>query len=383
LTTYCADYLYKERKSENEAVDYRRGIDLEYTTYVNEGNDYPLRDFREREGAYTRAIGYGKSAMVFHMLKLEVGEEVFWRALQDFYRENLFKKADWEAMQSAFEKRSGKDLGWFFQQWVQGKGAPFLKLEKAVLEQSPPNVNLKLNVIQTTPDLRVKVPISISYAGNENTHWFSLNPGANEINIECPSIPQMVTLDAKFDVFRILDRNEYPASLSEVYGAKRQIIALPGSASMTKFQAYKSLAEVLNSQGEAVVKMDTSLTLQDLRENSFLILGNRTENRLYHDFRAVDFDWTNWIQFTSPQGNFNLMGQSFNSDNCAFMITVRNPLNNRESIAVFSATTPQEINISGNKLIHYGKYSYLAFEEGKNRLKGNWEVKHSPLKQQF
>jgi hypothetical protein len=31
------------------------------------------------------------------------------------------------------------------------------------------------------------------------------------------------------------------------------------------------------------------------------------------------------------------------------------------------------------KITHYGKYSYLAFENGKNRAKGFWPIEQSPL----
>jgi hypothetical protein len=31
------------------------------------------------------------------------------------------------------------------------------------------------------------------------------------------------------------------------------------------------------------------------------------------------------------------------------------------------------------KVTHYGKYSYLAFQNGRNMLKGSWPVKSSPL----
>ena len=37
----------------------------------------------------------------------------------------------------------------------------------------------------------------------------------------------------------------------------------------------------------------------------------------------------------------------------------------------------------GRKIPHYGKYSYLLFEGGKNVAKGSWDVKSSPLRATF
>jgi hypothetical protein len=168
-----------------------------------------------------------------------------------------------------------------------------------------------------------------------------------------------------------------------VFGAKKQIIVLPSSTTEDKFVAYKALAEVLNSEGEALMKIDTTLTLQELSNNSLFLMGDISENKSFQSFQSEEFKWSDWVVFLNDKGNFSLMGQSFNGEKCAMMITVRNPLNTQESIAVFCATTPQEVGLSGNKLIHYGKYSYLAFEEGKNKMKGNWEIKRSPLSQRF
>ena len=82
LTTYLADHLFEEQK--NAGTAYRKALLIDYQSYVHEGNEFPLTDFRVRTDNASKAIGYGKAAMVFHMLKKGLGSDVFLRSLRYF-----------------------------------------------------------------------------------------------------------------------------------------------------------------------------------------------------------------------------------------------------------------------------------------------------------
>jgi hypothetical protein len=74
LTTYGADYLYVEQQSGEAARDYRRGILQDYLNNVHEDGELSLAAFRGQDSLASRAVGYGKAAMVFYMLRQMVGE---------------------------------------------------------------------------------------------------------------------------------------------------------------------------------------------------------------------------------------------------------------------------------------------------------------------
>lgn len=382
LTTYCADYLYKERKSESDAREYRRNLNQDYTAYVNSGNDFPLTDFRERDEAYTRTIGYGKSAMVFHMLRKYVGDENFWKSLQSFYTDNLFKKASWNDIRASFEKQTGKNLKWFFDQWVTEKGSPVLELKSAGLDKIEGQDVINIDVNQPEP-FRISLPLTIQYENSAETVWFQAEPGLNSFALACNSKPISASVDPDFNVFRRLDKAEYPASLSEVFGAVKPLYILPSSADSAKSIAYSQLADILNKVGGAEFIGDKNVDKDILAQNSLMIFGSPFENSLYSTLEKTGFKISDWILFSGTQPNFILMGQSFSGSDISYMIAVRNPLNPSQSMVFFSASSPEEILRSGKKLIHYGKYSCLVFDKGKNILKGEWEVNTSPLKAVF
>lgn len=59
-----------------------------------------------------------KSAIVFEMLHFVIGDSAFKETLRDFYRSNRFRHANAEAFIAASEKNSGRQLDWFFDQWL-------------------------------------------------------------------------------------------------------------------------------------------------------------------------------------------------------------------------------------------------------------------------
>ena len=61
-------------------------------------------------GKTFRALVYNKGAVVMHMLRRMLGDDVFFRALRRFYDEHRFQKAGTDDLRAAFEKESGKEF---------------------------------------------------------------------------------------------------------------------------------------------------------------------------------------------------------------------------------------------------------------------------------
>ena len=101
LTAYLADHLIAEQRG--QGADHRRAILQKVTNYVTPQNDFPLSRFHSRHDAVTEAVGYGKTAMVFNMLREKVGDAQFIKALQAFYRDNRFREASFDDIRTSFE----------------------------------------------------------------------------------------------------------------------------------------------------------------------------------------------------------------------------------------------------------------------------------------
>jgi len=87
----------------------------------------PSRDY----GDLLHTGNYQKGAWVLHMLRREVGDAAFYEGVRTYYaalRDGNAWTADFERV---MEAASGKDLGWFFAQWIARPGHPVLEVTTA------------------------------------------------------------------------------------------------------------------------------------------------------------------------------------------------------------------------------------------------------------
>lgn len=75
------------------------------------------------------ANSYQKGGWVLHMLRHELGDSVFRKAVQTFYSTYAGKNADTRDLQQVVEKVAKKDMSVFFQQWLYTPGIPKLDVK--------------------------------------------------------------------------------------------------------------------------------------------------------------------------------------------------------------------------------------------------------------
>ncbi len=71
------------------------------------------------------AVSYNKGGRILHMLRNYVGDDAFNKALNVYLHDNKFQAAEAHQLRLAFEKVTGQDLNWFWNQWYFGDGHPF------------------------------------------------------------------------------------------------------------------------------------------------------------------------------------------------------------------------------------------------------------------
>ncbi|MDX1812308.1 MAG: M1 family aminopeptidase, partial [Gammaproteobacteria bacterium] len=122
LTTYLADYLLKEQRG--QGANYRRGVLQKYTNFTQNGGDFALDKFIARKDQASEAIGYGKTMMLFHMLRRSLGDKKFIEGLRKLYADYQFKFAAFSDIEKIYSELSHTDMHDFFSQWIERVGAP-------------------------------------------------------------------------------------------------------------------------------------------------------------------------------------------------------------------------------------------------------------------
>jgi aminopeptidase N len=83
--------------------------------------------YREAIELYDRHL-YEKGACVYHMIRAELGDELFFKAIQTFVHDNAHKTVETIDLLRAIEKATGRNLMFLFDQYVYRGGHPDYKV---------------------------------------------------------------------------------------------------------------------------------------------------------------------------------------------------------------------------------------------------------------
>jgi aminopeptidase N len=110
--------------------------------------NYDLVTYPQVSGPLLSTNTYQKAGWVLHMLRNELGDDVFWQAIRKYYTDYRDSIAGTSDFQKVVEEVSGKDLQPFFNQWLYGEGQPVLE---GGWQYANNNVIVKLTQIQKKP----------------------------------------------------------------------------------------------------------------------------------------------------------------------------------------------------------------------------------------
>ncbi len=157
---------------------------------------------------------YYKGAIVLHMLRTMLGDTTFFRIMRNYLNNPTLRygNATTDDFIRECDQASGKDLKWFFDQWVYANTDSIDRPEidyhwKATPEKSGYNVLLELT--QTTASkLLYKLPLSITLSGATTTQKLSIIDSIAVQSFTFKSTEQPISLEIENDMFMILHKKD-------------------------------------------------------------------------------------------------------------------------------------------------------------------------------
>jgi hypothetical protein len=375
LTAYLADHLVKE--GQGKGAEYRRDTLQGYRSYVSEEKDFPLSRFGERHSSASQSVGYGKSLMLWHMLRLRLGDDSFLEGLRLFYSRQIFRRASFDDLSEIFSEVAGEDLGPFFRQWVEQTGAPALSMQSERVGDDRLEVRIRQDQPGEVYDLTVPLAVTVQGEAKARLLTLPVKERLSKFEFRLPAPALRVDLDPSFDVFRQLDRSETPPTLSELLGEERVTVIVPEkprSLAVAWREFARSWAEGASGGLEVVEEQD----VEALPANGAVwVLGtnNRWRRSLIPALRRYGAGLTG--------GEIQVGKTKLPEEGHSFAFATRHPENPAFAVAWIGGDDADALPGLARKLPHYGRYSYLAFsgDEPTNVAKGLWPVLESPLTQ--
>ncbi len=378
LTAYMADHLFAEQRG--EGATYRRATLQKFTDFVTSGRDFPLVDFTSRRSAASEAVGYGKSLMLYHMIRRAVGDETFLAALSGFYERFRFRRSTFADIAEVLTESTAGEWGPFVAAWTGRTGAPRLELDRvhvrrALRAEEPWQLEVVVDQVQEEEPFPVTVPVAITLEGRDDPMWVESGTCGRTctIKIPCPSRPLRVAVDPAFDVMRRLDPREVPPALSTLFGADAPLFVLPADAPEEERSAWRDLATAWARPGEPRIVLDSEIS--EVPAGPVWLLGSTNELApsvleavARHDV-ALGAD------------EIRLGGEAIPLADHSVVLVARGPHDPADAVGWVRADPVAAIPGLARKLPHYTRYSSLAFRgpEPENVAKGVWEATDSPL----
>jgi len=349
LTTFMADYAYKEEESAAAAGEVRLAW-LRDAAALTAAQESTLRDFRSRANAAEATVGYGKSAMLFFMLRERLGNKVFDQGIRDFWTTYRFRTASWDDLQKTFEKASGETLGDFFLPWLTQKSLPEITISHASSSGSGKKYRLDLRFEKSEAALPLRLPIQINAGNRQETRLIALAPQSSSASIELDFKPETLRLDPEVHVWRRLTAGQLPPVLREWIGARAPRL-LNAAASPEEIVAVNQLSgRIFETAPKALDMAALANTLTG--KQPVLIVG--THGSIDKIIAKAGL----------PPRPASLAGQG-----TAQVWTVEGK---PYRLAFISADNAATINALQRGLPHYGGQSWLIFDQASAIKKGVW-----------
>jgi len=148
-----------------------------------------------------RSVVFHKGALVFNMLRQLVGEKNFDKMLQDYYAKYNGKNLTLDEFEAFASKAAGRDLRFFFGQWVDSTGVPEFRVEYRTLRTKdgfrvPGTIKQDMDAFEMPVDIVLKTE-----AGNER-QTLLLKGTSADFDITTKSNPVEVIVDPDTKLLR-------------------------------------------------------------------------------------------------------------------------------------------------------------------------------------
>ena len=134
---------------------------------------------------------YQKGAWVLHMLRSNLGDDVFFRGIRAYYETHKNSVASTEDLRAALEKASGKNLRAFFARWVYDSGHPQYELKWQWLGKK----ELRLVLSQFQPGNAFLDPVHLTITTAKGKRDVLLKPTGKVLIEQIPLRDKPVQID--------------------------------------------------------------------------------------------------------------------------------------------------------------------------------------------
>jgi aminopeptidase N len=158
----------------------------------------------DQSAAY-QSIVYYKGAMVFRMLRETLGKQQFTQLMRKFLEQYRNKNASIDDFERLANQVAGKNLRYFFAQWVEGTGVPEFSVDYQIIRTRTGKFRTRGTVRQSFDNLKMPVDITLHSEGDSQTKVIYLDGRSEDFDFESQGQPISAEVDSSDKILRMSD----------------------------------------------------------------------------------------------------------------------------------------------------------------------------------
>ena len=198
-----SDYLYtRSLKGEDEGALDLEGKKNAYLTEAHEKYMRPIvfsRYEEESPGQNFDRHTYQKGALMMHLLRSMLGDDLFFRTISYFLHKHAFKPVDTHDFMIAVKEVTGLNMDWFFEQFFYKPGHPVFEV---TTNWNEVDMKLSLNIRQVQDTVHgipyaYRIPVKIGFytSSGKTVEELWLTRREESFDFSLPGKPEMVKFD--------------------------------------------------------------------------------------------------------------------------------------------------------------------------------------------
>lgn len=266
-------HLYEGHKLGRDAMLYGLYTDARDRVLSNGEDRRPIvyRQYR-RPFEQFDFRAYPKGSWVLHMLRSQLGPELYRQAVHTYLGRNAWGVVESEDLREAFEDVSGRTLDRFFDQWVYHAGHPKLTVKfKWLAEDNLAHVHLQQEKSTDAAAHWFEFPVTLRFVVDGQTidERVDVDDQEHDFYVKLPGEPQIVRFDPEYSVLAEVDFDKSDALLraqlkdeSDVIG---RVLACEALGKRKNGKSIAALKDALNSDPFFGVRMEAADALYAIR----------------------------------------------------------------------------------------------------------------------
>ena len=156
----------------------------------------------DQSAAYKSIVFY-KGAMVFRMLRETMGKQPFHQLLKKFLEQFRNKSASIDDFERLTSQVAGKNMRYFFAQWVEGTGVPEFNVDYQIIRTRTGKFRTRGTVRQNFENLHMPVELTLHSEGDSQTKILYLAGTSEDFDFESSGQPVFAEVDPNDKILRM------------------------------------------------------------------------------------------------------------------------------------------------------------------------------------